>query len=206
MRAGCSENTDFCKAKCDFHGTAQKGFTLTTLSSLRSTRAQSTSLFPEEQVNSTPWGVFITAPVGPINSVFCISSGVIFQSPMQTNGSSHSLMRFTSSRIFVKFSPDSASPFVMYAMTTNAVEPLSLNSCALQSKPERPRTSDFSVLQAASATWFRVAMLVPPDVPLVEFSDCLAVAAVPRKPVCFYSLPNVLMLLTPRRCSASATV
>ena len=158
-------------------------------------------------MNSTPRGVLITAPVHPINSVFCISSGVIFQSPLQTNGSSHSLMRFTSSRNFFEVFTHSASPFVMYAMTSSAVEPLSLNSCALQSNQrERPRTSDFSVLQAAGATWFRVAMLVPPDVPLVEFSDCLAVAAVPRKPVCFHNLPNVLMLLTPRRCSASATV
>ena len=54
-------------------------------------------------------------------------------------------------------------------MTRSTMAPLSLTNCALQSNPERP-PSDFSMLQAANATWFRVAMLVPPDVPLVEFS------------------------------------
>ena len=58
----------------------------------------------------------------------------------------------------------------------------------------------------ASATWFRVAMLVPPHVPSVEFSDCLAVAAVPRKPVCFHISSDLLMLLAPQGCSASATI
>ena len=49
-------------------------------------------------------------------------------------------------------------------MTSGTAAPYSLIICALQSKTECRPKSDLSALQAAQATWLRVAMFVPPAV------------------------------------------
>ena len=177
----------------------QHGSTVTTLSSLRSTTAWSNSLFPEEQGNFHACKR-LTAPMDLVISVFSISSGVPFQYAMHMNGKSLLLIRLTSSHMFATFSPGSANPFVMYTMIKSTVATLSLTSCALQPNPERPPTSNFSILQAASATWFRAAMLVPPD--FLRSNSQIAWLLQQYSG----NQSALSMLLAPIWCSASATV
>ena len=127
------------RAMRDLHGTAQQSSNLTTLASLRFTSAQSRRLFLEVQVYSTATRVLVTAPMELANSVVCISSGVIYQSTIQMNGSSQSLIRFVSSHIFSRFSTDSASPFVQVDHGQQHCRALQFHLLATPVEPRAPR-------------------------------------------------------------------
>ena len=127
-----------------------------------------------------------------------VLTSVMFQSPVNMRSQQLPLVKLMSSDIF--------QMVITFCQSVCHVHRTKTHRSASQSVPQLRPTFASCILQSTGSTWFRVAVLVPPDVPLVELSDCLAVAALPRNPVCFHSLSNLLMLLAPRGCPARDTV
>ena len=136
------------------------------------------------QVYSTPTGSLITAPMAKINYFL----------------ESYSSLPCRCNRV-------SKLPHILevYAQLRQPVRRVDsdLQHCQTPSispfeRPSRVPSALTRMVQAAIATWFRVAIHVPPDVPRVEIPVFLTAAAVPRKPVCSHSLSNLQMLMAPK--------
>ena len=103
-----------------------------------------------------------------------VFTSVMFQSPLRMKSQPLLLVMLMSS--------DTFQMVITFCQSVCHVHRTKTHRSASQSGPQFRPTFASCILQTTGATWFRVAMLVPPDVPLVELSDCLVVAALPAEP------------------------